>query len=142
MTAVDLVLSRLAAAEGRKRFAYNDATGQRVTCQPAGNLTIAEGVNLETGLDDEEIDFLDRHRLELAEKPLLALDWYEGADDVRRSVALEIAYNAGFHGLLRFPSMLHYYAVQDWPSAAKECHVADPKLAARYAALAQLILTG
>lgn len=142
MSAVDLVLARLPAAEDRRIYAYNDATGKRVTCLPEGNLTIAEGINLETGLDDAEIDFLDRHRVELAEKPLLALDWYTGAGDVRQSVALEIAYNAGLHGLLGFPSMIHFYAVKDWPNASAQCHAKNPKLAGRYTALAQLLLTG
>lgn len=142
MSAVDLVLVRLPAAEKRMRYAYNDATGKRVSCQPEGNLTIAEGINLEMGLDEVEIDFLDRHRVELAEKPLLGYSWYQGADEVRQSVALEIAFNAGLHGLLGFPSMLHYYGLKDWPSAAKECHAGDSRLAGRYAALAQLILTG
>lgn len=142
MNAVDLVLARLPAAEDRRPFAYNDATGKRVTCLPEGNLTIAEGINLETGLDDVEIDFLDRHRVELAQKPLLALDWYAEAGDVRQSVALEIAYNSGLHGLLGYPSMIHFYAVKDWPNAAAQCHAKNPKLATRYAALAQLLLTG
>lgn len=142
MSAVDLVLARLPAAEDRRTFAYNDASGKRVTCLPDGNLTIAEGINLENGLDDVEIHFLDRHRVTLTEKPLLALDWYAQAGDVRQSVALEIAYNSGVHGLLGYPSMIHYFAVQDWPNAAAQCHAKNPKLASRYAALAQLLLTG
>jgi hypothetical protein len=142
MSAVDLVLARLPAAEDRRPFAYNDATGKRVTCLPDGNLTIAEGINLETGLDAVEIDFLDRHRVTLAEKPLLTLEWYVQAGDVRQSVALEIAYNAGLHGLLGYPSMIHFYAIKDWANAAAQCHSKNPKLAGRYAALAQLLLNG
>lgn len=85
---------------------------------------------------------MDRYLLELEETPLLALDWYAKLDPVRRSVCLDIAYNEGVHGLLNFPHMIAALSRQDWPSAATECHVEDPKLAGRYAALAQLLLIG
>ena len=137
--AVDLAYTRLNGEEGRERFAYNDATGKRVTCQPGGNLSIAVGVNLEIGLDDEEIDWLSKYRLSKAEQKLTQLAWYAALDPVRQSVCLDIDFNAN---LLHFPHMIAALAKGDWATAAAECKVTNPELAGRYAALAQLLLTG
>lgn len=142
MTVIDITYARLNGEEGRKQFAYNDATGKRVTCQPDGNLTIAVGVNLETGLDGEEIDWLSRRRLEKRANELAAYAWYRGLDAARQSVLLDIAFNEGTGGLLHFPRMLAAIGQQDWAVAATECHTADPRLDARYAALAKILLTG
>lgn len=141
MTAVELCYARLGTEEGRRTFAYNDATGKRVTCQPGGNLSIAVGVNLETGLDDEEIDWLSKHRLDKVAQQLQQYSWY-AIDPVRQSVLLDIAFNAGVGGLLHFPHLLAAVSRQDWASAATECHVENPQLAGRYKKLAQLLLTG
>jgi hypothetical protein len=141
--ALDIFWARAPGEEGRKPFAYNDATGKTVTCQPGGNLSIGVGINLETGLDATEIQWLFYHRAGLIETALSAFPWYTAADPVRQSVALDVAYNVGLHGLLGFPSMIHYYSVQDWPNAAAQCAVKDPRLdASRYAPLRQLLLNG
>lgn len=142
-TAVDICYARLDSEEGRKRFAYNDATGKRVTCQPGGNLTIAEGVNLEVGLDDQEIDWLSKHRLTKRESELLVYAWYRACDPVRQSVLLDIAFNQGTHGLLHYPLMIAAVSRFDWEGAAAQCHVADPSLdKSRYEPLRQLLATG
>lgn len=140
--AIDITYARLNTEEGRKAFAYNDATAKRVTCQPEGNLSIAVGVNLETGLDGEEIDWLSKHRLGKVANALTAYAWYRSLDPSRQSVLLDIAFNEGVGGLLHFPRMLSALEAQEWSVAATECHVADPKLDARYAALAKILLTG
>lgn len=140
--ATDLAYSRLGGEEGRKVFAYNDATGQRVTCQPGGNLSIAVGVNLETGLDDEEVDWLSQHRLSKVENQLTAYAWYRSLDAPRQSVLIDIAFNQGVGGLLHYPRMLAALGQQEWSVAAVECHVSDPRLDARYAGLAKILLTG
>jgi lysozyme len=46
--------------------------------------------------------------------------WYLQADDNRRSVFLDVAFNAGVHGLLGFASMLHYAEAEDWRNAAAQ----------------------
>lgn len=140
--ASDFAYIRLSTEEGRKPFAYNDATGRRVTCQPEGNLSIAVGVNLETGLDDEEVDWLSRHRLMKRENELTAYTWYRSLDAARQSVLLDIAFNQGLGGLLHYPRMLAALGQQEWAVAATECHTADPRLDARYASLAKILLTG
>jgi len=142
VSAVDLAYTRLNTEEGRRAFCYNDATGKRVTCQPGGNLTTAVGVNLELGLDDEEIDWLSTHRLLKVATQLQAYTWYQGLDEARQSVLLDIAFNQGLAGLLHYPHLLAAISHQDWSTAATECHVADPRLAQRYAALAEILRNG
>lgn len=142
ITAVDLAYARLNLEEGRRSFAYNDASGKRVTCQPGGNLSIAVGVNLEIGLDNDEIDWLSKHRLEKVANQLSAYDWYRTLDAARQSAMLDIAFNQGAAGLLHYPRMLTAILHQDWVTAATECHAADTRLDARYAGLAKIILTG
>jgi lysozyme len=142
MSAVELAYTRLNLEEGRRQYAYNDATGKRVTCQPGGNLSIAVGVNLEIGLDNEEIDWLSKHRLEKVANQLNAYDWFRGLDPARQSALLDIAFNQGIAGLLHYPRMITALSHQDWATAATECHVSDPRLDARYAQLAKILLTG
>ena len=57
-----LEMLRSDGQEGVRRHAYDDATGKRVRA-PEGNLTIGCGINLDQGLDDYEVDMLERHRL-------------------------------------------------------------------------------
>lgn len=142
MSTIELTYTRLKLEEGARQFAYDDSTGRRVSCQPKGNLSIGVGVNLETGLDGEEIDWLSRHRLEKIENQLNAYQWYRGLDPARQSVLLDIAFNQGVGGLLHYPHMLAAIQTQDWKSAAMECHVADPRLDKRYADLAKILLSG
>lgn len=137
-----MTYDRLTGEEGRKAFAYDDSTGKRVTCQPAGNLSIAVGVNLETGLDAEEIDWLSKHRLQKTETALQVYSWYRALDTARQSVLLDIAFNTGPTGLLHFPRMLTAIEQQQWDVAAMECHTGDPRLDTRYAGLAKILLTG
>lgn len=140
--AIDLCYSRLTVEEGRRPYAYNDATGKRVSCQPQGNLSIGVGINLETGLDNDEIDWLSKHRLEKIENQLSGYQWYRGLDPARQSVLLDIAFNQGTGGLLHYPHMLAAIQGQDWKTAAMECHVADPRLDKRYSDLAKILLSG
>lgn len=142
MNAVEIAYGRLGREESREAFAYDDSTGHRVTCQPGGNLSIAVGVNLETGLDDEEIDWLSQHRLQKVQRQLSGYSWYAALDEARQSVCLDIAFNQGLHGLLHYPKMIAALSRQDWEAAAKECSAQDPRLKNRYDALANIIRTG
>lgn len=138
----DLTTTRLCTEEGKRPRAYNDATGRTVTCLPQGNLSIGVGINLETGLDDEEIRFLTSHRLGLVETKLAVYPWYTSLNSPRRSVLLDIAYNQGIGGLLHYPHMIAALATSAWSTAASECSAQDPRLKERYDALAQILKDG
>lgn len=127
-----------------KKFAYNDATGKTVTCKPGGNLSIGEGINLETGLDSTEIQFLIGHRAGLVEQELLKYPWYVGIDnDVRKSVILDVGFNLGIAGLLHFPHMISALAAGDWAGAAGQLHITEAAVdAQRYGPLRKLLENG
>lgn len=144
MNEVDICLARMQKREeGDRQFAYNDATGKRVSCKPNGNLSIGIGINLEFGLDEEEREWLTRHRLLLHSAWLCKLPWYQALDTVRKSVFLDISFNAGDSGLLRFPHLIAAAARKDWPDCQKQCHVENPRLdEQRYIPLGKILLTG
>lgn len=133
MSAVDLALPRLQNEEGFRALPYRDTNGK---------LTIGYGFCIDAGISHRAALALLVEQATEAHEQLLQLSWYATLDPVRQSVCLDIDFNEGEGGLLKFPSMIHYLSAGDWPNAATECHVSDPKLAGRYAALAQLILTG
>lgn len=143
-TAVGLCAARLKGEEGVRRFAYNDATGARVSCLPGGRLTIGIGVNLETGLDDAEITMLTEHRLTVTEEQIAGFQWYKFTDVTRQSVLLDLAFNLGVTGLLHFPRMLAAVLAKDWGTASEE--LLDSRAFAqephRIAPLATLLLNG
>lgn len=141
MNAIDIAVPRILQAEGFRAFAYDDATGQRVRA-PQGNLTWLYGCNLDTEGNQELGQVVARWKLEKLHAELLDYAWYDGADGVRQSVPLEIAFNGGLNDILHYPHFIAAYARQDWPAAAAECTVSDPRLQSRYAKLAQIILTG
>lgn len=140
-TAVDITQRRLVPEEGVKLLPYDDATGLPVKA-PKGHISWGRGFNLESCGSLELFDVIERYLLEQLETALVAYDWYRALSPVRQSVCLDIAYNDGKHGLLGFHRMIGALEVGDWTGAAAECKVSNPELAGRYAALAQLLLTG
>lgn len=141
MNAVDLTQARLDPEEGTKLYPYDDATGLRV-CAPKGHTSWGKGFNLDECGSVGLFNVMERYLLEQENKSLQVLPWYAHLDPVRQSVCLDIAYNDGTSGLLAFHRMIGALEIGDWAGAAAECKVTNPELANRYAALAQLLLTG
>lgn len=133
MSAVDIALPRLETEEGFRPLPYLDTNGLG---------TIGFGFCYTRGISRRAAAALLREQAAELHDQLLGYSWYAALDTVRQSVCLDIAVNEGLGGLLKFPHMIAALSRQDWPSAATECHVEDPKLAGRYAALAQLLLVG
>jgi hypothetical protein len=144
MTRVEITKARLKSEEGKRARAYNDKTGKTVTCQPNGNLSIGYGINLETGLDDVEMDFLLDHRLGLVDAAIARFSWMQGIDDPRGSVFLDVGFNDGVTSLLHFPKCIAAAGAKDWTTASAELLNSDAarELPSRYKTLAQILLTG
>jgi lysozyme len=133
MSAVEIALPRLETEEGFRSTVYRDTNGLQ---------TIGFGFCVDRGISrNAAAALLDAQVMEL-HTALLQYQWYAALDDNRQSVCLDIATNQGLHGLLNYPHMLAALAAHDWQVAASECTVKDPLLSARYAALAQILLTG
>ncbi len=133
MNAVDLALPRLKTEEGFRATKYLDTRGK---------LTIGYGFNLDAGISQYAAAALLSAQAAERHESLTAYPWYANLDPTRQSVCLDIAFNDGLSGLLHFPHMIAALAKDDWAGAAAECKVTNPELAGRYAALAQLLLTG
>jgi GH24 family phage-related lysozyme (muramidase) len=131
--AIDIAQARLQTEEGFRPTLYKDTQGHQ---------TLGFGFNVDAGISKGCASALLQAQLNEIDAALTGFSWYASADPVRQSVFLDIALNDGVHGLLKFPHLLAAAARGDWPAAAIECHVKEPELASRYAALAKLLLTG
>jgi lysozyme len=131
--AIDFALPRLQTEEGFRATKYSDTRG---------HTTIGYGFDVDAGISQYAAAALLNAQAAERHNTLLTYPWYSALDPVRQSVCLDIAFNDGLHGLLEFVHMLSALAKQDWVTAAAECKVTNPELAGRYAALAQLLLTG
>lgn len=137
-----IVAARIIALkeEGFRADVYDDATGQPIACQ--GQPTIAYGCRCRQWSKSLGVKVLNC-QLEEKESPLYAELWYVGCNDARRSALLEIAFNQGDAGLEDgYPHMVAAVAARDWPEAQAQCTVREPELAARYAMLGEILLTG
>lgn len=133
MSAVDLALPRVKVSEGFRSHVYRDTRNLE---------TIGFGFQLAAGISERAAEALLREQMAEHHDELIKLPWYAHLNEVRQGVCLDIAINSGTTGLLRFERMILALEARNWAGAAAECKVTNPELAGRYAALAQLLLTG
>jgi lysozyme len=144
VSAIDITAARLLKEEAFRQYPYNDATGERVTCKPGGNLSWLIGLNLETAGSMDLAEVVVAFLLAKLNAAIAGFWWYAKLDDVRLSVVLDVAFNDGASGLLHFPKMLAAIGAQDWATAKAELLDSDAarELPTRYNALGQILLTG
>lgn len=135
MSAVDLAIPRLKVDEGFRAAKYVDT---------AGRLTIGYGFNVDAGISQFAAAALLQAQAQERASVLAGFWWAQGLDDVRMSVVIEVAFNDGLNGLLHFPKMLAAIGAKDWVTAKAELLDSDAarELPTRYAALAQIMLSG
>lgn len=135
MTAADLASARLKGEEGFRSNAYRDTTGQQ---------TIGYGFNVDAGISEFAAAALLVAQVSERETVLLNYPWYATCDPVRRSVLLDVAFNLGVTGLLKFHDMILAIGRQDWVDARAELldSKAARELPQRYKILADLLLAG
>lgn len=109
------IRDQLARDEGRRRSAYPDSLGY---------WTIGIGRLIDArrngGLSDAEIDFLFANDLAAKEAELdAALPWWRDLDEVRGAVLLNMAFQLGTTGLLKFVNTLAYMHAHQWEKAAQ-----------------------
>lgn len=109
-TVASAVIPSLMRDEGFRRKPYR--------CS-AGKLTIGYGINLDEGIDDDEAMFLLEHRATQALLDCRRLfPWFDGLDDVRQGVLVQMRYQLGLDGVLGFRAMIAALARQDYGAAA------------------------
>ena len=87
----------------------------------AGKLTIGIGRNLDDcGISQSEAYVMLINDITNCEKQLQAKipDIYNGLDEVRKSVLLNMCFNLGINGLLGFKNTLAFVKAGDWERAA------------------------
>ena len=129
MIDIRTAVQRLCIHEGVKLTPYK--------C-PAGYLTIGVGRNLETNPISEEENkvvgdwrhgitknaafYLLRNDIKRVEQECREhIPFWKHLDDERQYVLLDMAFNLGIKGLLRFKKMLYDMGIGNYRGAAKEC---------------------
>jgi len=87
----------------------------------SGKLTIGIGRNLDdSGISQTEAYVLMENDIKNCEKQLLdeISEIYNGLDEVRKSVLLNMCFNLGIKGLMGFNNTLAFIAAGDWERAA------------------------
>jgi lysozyme len=105
----------LKTEEGVRRGVYKDSLGI---------YTRGVGFNVDAdhagGLDDEEIAFILKHRVDLIEVQAEQYPWYDKLDDVRKMVVLDMMYNLGANKFSIFHGMINAIASGDYKQAAAQ----------------------
>ena len=116
----DLVL-RIIRHEGFKSFPYQDTLGHWtigcghcITEQTAKN-SYPNGISYKDAIGLLEAD-LDAAKLAVARE----LPWTLGMDELRLGILVEMTFQLGIAGVLRFVKMLNAIRNQDWETAAEE----------------------
>lgn len=138
---IEICAQRLEGEERFLGFLYDDANDLPVKA-PVGNATIGFGDNVQAGWSLWKARQVLRVDIQEVALTLNEQPWYISLNAARRSVMLDVGFNDGVGGLLSFHLMIAAIEAQNWAEASSQCHVANPRLASRYAALAKIILTG
>lgn len=135
MSALDLAIGRLKIDEGFKSTLYTDTTGHR---------TIGYGFNVDAGITEPSAFALLNAQASEVANQLQPMRGFQGLDDVRASVLIELAFNLGVNGLLGFSKMLNALASGDYQTAHDQLldSKAARQLPSRYDQLATMLLTG
>lgn len=106
---------RIIEHEGIKKSVYKDSLGL---------WTIGIGFLVDpsknAGLSVEECMMILRSRIKNLEQQLLQYKWFTIQDVVRQGCLIELAYNMGIQGLLKFEKFLGFMGERKCSAAAKE----------------------
>ena len=110
---LDYLTKQLVRHEGLRQFPYTDTVGK---------FTIGCGRNLtDVGISEEEAMILLRNDIDKAGHSLTDhLGWWNGLDEARRIVLLNLCFNMGITRLLGFQKMLVALQSGDYQKAADE----------------------
>lgn len=108
------LVERIKLFEGYRRFAY--------IC-PTGHLTIGFGTKIESpgqGVSELAAEFMLQEELTRLRRELRQYPWFWDLDDARQECIIEMAYQLGISGLLRFRKMIAAITEKNFDRAADE----------------------
>lgn len=107
------VLQSVMNEEGYRQFPY--------ICT-AGKLTVGYGFNLDdVGLSEEESIMILQHRLyNIRVKCEETLSWFKEIKSEAQDIIIEMVYQLGYNGVLKFKMMIKALEEQDYAQAAIE----------------------
>ena len=115
MTQPSTVEDCLIAHEGIRQFCYDDTLGYK---------TIGVGRNIDSrngqGLSNDEIRYLLKNDIEKCREQLKDYKFYSIQDDVRKGALIEMCFNLGKEGLMKFKCMLSALMVKNYRCAVIE----------------------
>ena len=87
----------------------------------AGKITIGYGRNLEdNGISEEEAEELLKGDINKVYSQLINYQWFAELDKVRSGVIVNMTFNLGLRGMLKFIKMINALSLKDYELAAKE----------------------
>ena len=86
----------------------------------AGKDTIGYGLNIEAGITKEEAALILEHRVHKLHETLSQYDWYKNLDDTRKTAIINMAYQLGVGGMLKFKKMIAALELREWTEAAAQ----------------------
>lgn len=86
-----------------------------------GKLTIGIGRNLDdVGITEDEAEYLLDNDISKVKLELTPYIWYAGLDNTRKDVLVEMAFQLGLAGVLKFNDMITALNKQDYEEAADQ----------------------
>lgn len=87
----------------------------------AGKITVGVGRNLEDNpLSDDEITYLLKNDITRCERQLNRYAWFRMQDSVRQECLINLCFNIGLTGILRFKKMIACLEARNPEGAAEE----------------------
>lgn len=86
----------------------------------AGALTIGYGLNLDAGIDEELAEIILVHQVHKLTYSLWANDWFADLNPARQDVIVNMAFNIGLTGVMKFRKMIDALKGGFFELAAKE----------------------
>lgn len=85
-----------------------------------GFLTIGYGLNLDAGITREEAEMLLAHRVKKVHLELVTLPFWHKLSEARRDVLINMAYNLGIVGLMKFKVTLGLITEGNYTEASRQ----------------------
>ncbi len=104
-----------------KQAKYHEGFSRKVYICPGDKQSIGYGRNLDdVGITEEEAEYLLMNDLAKAESRLEKFSWYRILNEARKAVLINMAFNLGFAGLMKFNKTIEHIRNGNFNAASIE----------------------